>query len=419
MVRRRIRARYVAPAMLASLTLAALGGASCSSGPTAESVDASASSRPSTAPSRSTDGEPTASTAPEPTATRTGRPASKKGEAGFDQLPTCATRRRATILGTDGDDRIVGTRADDVIVSFGGNDHISHLRGVDEVCTGAGNDVVIDVAGRQVAVELGSGRDLLRAVKNVGEVSAGAGDDRVVLPIDAIAVGLGTGDDTLTVVPAGAPHFPYGIPYNSPCVDYRAALRPMRVNLLRGWAQGQGRDRLANIHCVRGSRFDDIVTGTRYGDDIDVGGGSDTVRSLDGNDTVYDNSYPGAADIFRLGGGNDSVMSGGGSDRVYGEAGDDFVEAGAGADYLEGGDGDDELDAAYRCDGGNSGGAGMSDQLPNEVFGGPGNDRLRGDLGNDRLSGGAGFDTADGGHEDRRVDWYESVEKTAFCQSPF
>ena len=349
----------------------------------------------------------------------TGKPAPKKGEAGYQQVPTCHGRQRATILGTARDDRIVGTRAVDVIITFGGDDHVSRLRKGDQVCAGLGNDTVTDIDHWQAWVDLSGGDDRVTQVKRVSGVRGGSGDDRLTLPIDAADVDAGPGDDTLRVVPGGRPHFPYNIAYNSPCMNYRTAQRPMHVDLLRGTARGMGHDRLVNVHCVQGSRFGDTIVGSRYADDIDAGAGSDEVWSLEGNDTVYDDSYPGVRDEFHLGTGNDSAMPGGGSDRVYGDSGNDFVEAGAGADYLEGGDGDDVLHAGYRCDGGNSGGAGTVDQLPNEVFGGPGSDHLTGDLGNDRIDGGSGLDEGHGGHEDGRIDWIDSLEKLIVCQTPF
>ena len=340
------------------------------------------------------------STPVEEPASATGTRAPAEGEAGYDQLPRCG-QVRATLLGTPGDDRIVGTPTVDVIVTFGGDDHVSHLREGDRVCAGPDNDTVTDV--------------------NYGAlVVLGSGDDRLTLPLTGVVdVVLGPGDDTMRVVPGGPPRFPSDLAVNSPCVNYATAVRPVRVDLLHGWARGQGHDRLVNVHCVRGSRFGDIIVGSRYADDIDPDGGNDEVWSLGGNDTVYDNSSPGVGDIFHLGAGDDSAMSGGGPDRVYGDSGNDFVEAGAGADYLEGGDGNDALHAGYRCDGGNSGGAGTVDRLPNEVFGGPGQDHLTGDLGNDRIDGGSGLDSGHGGHEDGRIDWIESVERITVCDTPY
>jgi Ca2+-binding RTX toxin-like protein len=351
------------------------------------------------------------------TAASTGTPAPAKGEPGYDRLPKCYGR--ATILGSRGDDRIVGTRGVDVIVTFGGDDHVSRLREGDRVCTGAGNDTVTDIDHWQVWIDLGNGDDQVTDARDLSGVVGGAGDDRFTLPVTAITVESGPGNDTLRVVPSGPPHFPYGLAYNSPCPTYITAIRPVHVDLRRGWARGQGHDRLVNVHCVGGSRFGDTIVGSEYADHIDTRGGHDQVWSLGGDDTVYDNSYPGVGDVFHLGAGNDEAMSGGGPDRVYGESGNDFIETAAGADYLEGGDGDDVLHASYRCDGDNSGGSGTVDRLPNEVFGGPGNDHLTGDLGNDRIDGGSGSDEGHGGHEDGQIDWIESLETTVECWSSF
>jgi Ca2+-binding RTX toxin-like protein len=307
----------------------------------------------------------------------------------------------------------------DVIVTFGGDDRISRLRRGDRVCAGPGHDTVADIDHWQAWVDLGSGDDRVVDVKSVSVVDAGAGDDRITLPPDTTDVDAGRGDDTVRVMPGGPPRFPANIAYNSPCMIYRAARRPVHVDLSRGSARGEGRDRLINVHCVAGSRFDDTIVGSRHDDDIDAGRGNDEVWSLGGSDNVYDDSYPGASDVFHLGAGNDFAMPGGGADRIYGGSGNDFVEAGAGPDYLDGGEGNDVLHASYRCDGGNSGGAGTVDEWPNEVFGGSGNDHLTGDLGNDRIDGGAGVDEGHGGHEDGRIDWIESLERVVICETPF
>jgi len=364
----------------------------------------------------SSESQPSVAEAVEETPAGTGTPAPAKGEPGYESLPTCEGRKPATILGTPGDDRIVGTREDDVIVTFGGDDHVSGLRDKDRVCTGSGDDTVTNSA-RPWWIDLAAGDDRVSGIKGVSDIKGGTGDDRFTLPIDRFDIDAGPGNDTVRVVPGGPPDFPYGIAGNSPCPNYLAAVRPVHVDLLRGFARGQGHDRLINVHCVYGSRFDDRIIGSRYDDDIDPVGGSDEVWSLDGNDSVGDISYPGAADVFHLGAGNDNAMSGGGPDRVYGDSGNDFVETAGGADYLEGGEGNDVLHASYRCDGGNSGGAGTIDDLPNEVFGGPGDDHLTGDLGNDRIDGGTGIDEGHGGHEDGRIDWIESLERIVICET--
>src|SRR5262245_26662545 len=340
----------------------------------------------------------------------TGSAAPVKGEPGFEALARCFGRP-ATILGSDGDDRIVGTRREDVIITFGGDDRVSGLRKDDRVCTSGGDDVVADADHWQVTLDLGSGDDRLVRAARVAEVYAGPGGDALTISAgSASTVSLGPGDDTLRVLPDGRRHHPF----NTPCPGFRSAVRPMHVDLLRGHALGQGHDRLVNVHCVRLGRFTDTVVGSAGRDDIDVGGGDDRVRALGGNDNVYSNAGSGA-DVFLLGPGDDFSMPGGSADRVYGGPGNDFVEASNGPDFLDGGGGNDVLHASYRCDFGSSAGAGTVDTFPNELFGGPGDDYLTGDLGNDRLDGGPGLDRGQGGFRDGRIDLIDSVEKIVRC----
>lgn len=50
--------------------------------------------------------------------------------------------KRATILGSAGDDTLTGTRHQDVIVSLSGDDTITGRGGKDIICAGAGKDTV-------------------------------------------------------------------------------------------------------------------------------------------------------------------------------------------------------------------------------------------------------------------------------------
>jgi Ca2+-binding RTX toxin-like protein len=168
------------------------------------------------------------------------------------------------------------------------------------------------------------------------------------------------------------------------------------------------------VRCLGLGRFADVVVGSRHSDSIDVGAGANRVWALAGRDGVFSDASFGD-DVFYLGGGNDSAMSGVGADRVYGGPGDDFIEAAGGPDYVEGGDGDDALHGSYRCDFGSSSGSGTVDHWGNELFGGPGDDYLAGDLGNDRIDGGPGLDRGQGGYRDGRIDWIESLERILRC----
>jgi len=77
--------------------------------------------------------------------------------------------RRATIVGTNGDDVLIGTPADDVIVSLAGNDRILGEKGNDVICSGAGSDTVF----------AGPGDDEVRAGSGNDRAYGGNGDDRM------------------------------------------------------------------------------------------------------------------------------------------------------------------------------------------------------------------------------------------------
>ena len=341
--------------------------------------------------------------------TNTGSAAPRTGEPGFETLPECLGRR-ATILGSPGADQIIGTRRMDVVVTRAGDDEVRGLREDDRVCTGAGDDTVADVDGAWGA-DLGTGEDRMYDA-GLFLVRAGPGKDRVTLAVNSPAdLEGGAGDDVLRVALDGRRH----PAFNTPCVTYgHDATGPMRINLARGFAVGRGHDRLINVHCIRSGPFDDQIVGSAGADSIDVGGGDNEVWALAGNDGVHTYAYNGA-DVFYLGPGNDEGHPAGLADRVYGGPGNDWIEGFDGADFIAGGPGNDRIHGGGMCDFGSSSGSGTIDSLPNELFGGPGDDYLTGDLGNDRLDGGPGHDRGQGGFHDGRADWIVSLERFVNC----
>ncbi|WP_205695580.1 ExeM/NucH family extracellular endonuclease [Conexibacter sp. SYSU D00693] len=73
---------------------------------------------------------------------------------------TCGGRR-ATIVGTDGPDRLVGTPDADVIVARGGDDEVTGDKGEDVICAGEGDDRV-DAGPGADRVDEGPGQDEVR-----------------------------------------------------------------------------------------------------------------------------------------------------------------------------------------------------------------------------------------------------------------
>jgi len=107
----------------------------------------------------------------------------------------------------------------------------------------------------------------------------------------------------------------------------------------------------------RSTAGDDVLSGSRFGDQINGGDGNDTVAAGLGNDDLS-------------GGLGDDILSGdAGNDFLYGDDGDDTLNGGSGEDILNGYVGADTLN------------------------GNDGNDVLVGGLGNDIASGGIGDDT--------------------------
>ena len=102
--------------------------------------------------------------------------------------PGCVGRP-ATIVGTNGDDRVEGTPGPDVIAGLAGDDRIDGLAGDDVVCGGPGDDELTsyDVSG-DVLVG-GSGDDFVGSFENpLARVRTGTGDDDV-----SVAIGLARG----------------------------------------------------------------------------------------------------------------------------------------------------------------------------------------------------------------------------------
>ncbi|MBD0324044.1 MAG: hypothetical protein ICV72_11755 [Aldersonia sp.] len=175
--------------------------------------------------------------------------------------PTCAGRR-ATMIGTRGDDTIDGSSRDDVIVTFGGNDIVDGGGGDDVICAGSGTDHLLG----------GPGADVVIAGRGEDSFSQDPGRDRL---------SGGRGRDILTLVV------------------------PTTLDLAIGRSRSRfGADRLRGIDAVWGSEGPDVIRGTRGPNDIFGEGGADVVIGRGGRD------------VLGAGPGNDSVSGGGGTDLI-------------------------------------------------------------------------------------------------------
>lgn len=139
--------------------------------------------------------------------------------------------------------------------------------------------------------------------------------------------------------------------------DYRNATKAVAVNLATGKASGgDGKDILSNIEGVRGSNFNDTLTGNS---------GNNLLRGMKGNDKINGGAGFDRADYRNASGGVDVNLATG---------------------TATGADGNDTLISIEEVRGGD-----FSDTLTGNSL----DNWFRGGLGNDIISGGGGFDTAD------------------------
>lgn len=261
-------------------------------------------------------------------------------------VPTCRGHV-ASLVGTRGDDRLAGTPGRDVIVGLGGDDLIKGHGGNDLIC---GDDGADTLAG-------GSGADHLDS--GIGHHSVergGRGDDR----LEASSLGSrflgGAGDDVMVSRSPRVVRF-----YSEPGNDRMVTRRPTRVSLdlsdspvgvhldaAAGTLTGRGHVRLA---FATGSRLD--VFGTPYDDVLKGGARGDALRGLAGDDLI---------------------VGRGGGDAIGGDEGHNVLRGGRSSDFLS--------EYAFSGLGHNvaHGGPGpdyMTFHGDDDVFAGPGEDRLR------------------------------------------
>ena len=120
--------------------------------------------------------------------------------AAADTGPTCAGRR-ATIVGTGGNDSLTGTAGNDVIVGFGGHDYIYGLSGSDYICGNGGEDTIDGGSGAD-RIWGGGGKDSIRPGRGRDYVHGGPGTDRVDLSTLAGGVAVDLARDEL-ITPDG------------------------------------------------------------------------------------------------------------------------------------------------------------------------------------------------------------------------
>lgn len=206
-----------------------------------------------------------------------------------DDTPRCHGRR-ATIVGTPGDDALRGTPSRDVIWGGAGNDEIAGSLGNDLICGGTGDDLIHGGRGND---ELYGETGTDRVVGDLGDdkASGGAGEyDEVAgsLGIDMLNGGAGSFDLV---------HGDYGYDRmdGGPGEDDIASFATdvaggkgsgVWVSLAAHKARGDGHDRLFRLEDIEGSAFRDTLIGEKGDNRINGGPGDDTLIGGGGTDEL-------------------------------------------------------------------------------------------------------------------------------------
>jgi Ca2+-binding RTX toxin-like protein len=255
--------------------------------------------------------------------------------------------RAATIVGTDGNDRIEGTIGGDVIIGLRGDDVIYAKGGGDVVCGGNGSDRLLGNEGRD-SLTGGGGVDSERGGPGADRLRSGGGEDTFY----GDYMYGGPGDDRLIGDTAAERMWPGpgrdrvvggGTTLSADTVMYTQAAHGVHVDLAAHRATGQGRDVLLHIQDVVGSRHNDVIKGTNKVNDLSGGLtapdephrlGHDTLRGRGGIDFIASYTCLAACPS------HDSSKLGG--DVLYGGSEDDFLRV-SGRSRALGGRGQDEF----------------------------------------------------------------------------
>ncbi|MBS1879754.1 MAG: hypothetical protein JST31_09590 [Actinobacteria bacterium] len=211
------------------------------------------------------------------------------GAEGKAEAPRCHGKK-ATIVGTSGDDVIHGTDKPDVIVALGGNDTIYGGLGNDTICGGAGDDLIHG----------GRGNDLLDGGPGTDRVFGDLGDDKVLGgPGNEDEVSGGLGIDTVSGGPGNYDlvrgDYGYdrmdGGPGKGDIASFSTAVAGGKgsgvwASLPAHKAFGDGHDRLFRFESLEGSAFRDTLIGNGAANSLDGGPGNDTLIGGGGPDTL-------------------------------------------------------------------------------------------------------------------------------------
>lgn len=276
-------------------------------------------------------------------------------------------------------EEIWGSAFADTLTGDGGANTLSGGDGADVLSGLGGNDALFG----------GSGDDVLYGSSGDDSLYGGAGDDVLNGGTGADVIDGGDGTDQ---------------------ASYKFSSSGVAINLALGTAAGGAAagDKLFSIEDLKGSQFNDTLTGDSGANRIYALDGNDALSGGDGDDWLY---------------GDDTLLGGAGDDRLYGGAGADVLDGGAGTDQASyeqstsgvtvdlatgrGSRGEaagDTLRGIENIAGSEFGDIFTGDAGNNRFYGNGGNDTMFGGGGVDRIKGGTGDDQISGGDGD---DWFD------------
>ncbi len=229
----------------------------------------------------------------------------------------------ASLVATDGDDRLYGFSADEHIEGGSGNDYIDGGAGNDYLAGSLGNDSLYGAMGDDT-LDGGAGNDLL---------DGGLGND-------VYRFGQGFGNDTISSN-SGAAEKIDSIEFLNMTSTEVIVVRESDSLLLRGPMTGDSL--LVSSYFSSDATSPWRVESIRFADGVSWSVEDVKKLSLNGtseNDQLYGFS---SDDILSGGNGQDNLEGMAGNDLLFGEAGNDTVSGGDGDDTIVGGSGDDVL----------------------------------------------------------------------------
>ncbi len=300
--------------------------------------------------------------------------------------------------GGSGDDNISGGSGDDVLAGGLGSDMLDGGDGFDIVSYAStpltvGVRILLDADSNQLNGIFGEAlgdvlknveyiigtqyRDFIEGDNGKNILEGGAGDDQL----------FGFGDDDIIQGGAGADLLDGGD--GTDWTSYIESRAGVNVNLEthRGAGGDAEGDVLSNLENVKGSIYNDRLTGDSANNYLDSSGGDDTIYGSLGNDTIDGGAGVDDLRYSRLAQAVTVNLKDGTTNK-----GDTIKLAAANLSSIENLEGtlfDDTL------------GGDIGDNI---VVGLAGNDSISGDGGNDRIIGGQGADTIEGG---AGIDWAE------------